>query len=120
MTTHLGGLAARLTRWFEARLDEMVPPRRSLARRYGLEVIDAEGIDRLDPAAVRVVFVCEAEDPTLVRAVSAQDDGFDATAVVEWSWVPAPLPEGASRPGRYPRRRRERLVTVTPARTSAQ
>ena len=113
MTIHPGGLATRLARWFEARLDEMVPPRRSLSRRYGLEVIDADGIDRLDPAAVRVVFVCEAEEPAWVRAVSAGDDGFDATAVVEWAWVPTAVPDGASRPGMFPRRRRVRHVTVT-------
>jgi hypothetical protein len=105
-------LAIRLTRWFEARLDEMLPPRRSLARLYGLEVIDAAGLDDLSPTAVRMVFICEAGDQCALDAMPDSDAvaGFDAAATVEFCWSPprAPVP----RPGEFGGRIRERHIRV--------
>ena len=103
-------LVRLLTVWFEARLDEMMPPRRRLARRYGLEVIDAGGIAALDPAAVRVVFLHESTDVASLRAV-CDDAGFDAIASVEWGW--AAVADGPPRPTQFPQRRWTRDVTVT-------
>ena len=105
-------LAIRLTRWFESRLDEMLPPRRSVARLYGLEVIDADGLDSLAPHAVRMVFICEAGDQYRLDAMPDADAvmGFDAEAVVEFRWVPA-CPQTA-RPGDFGGRHRERHIRV--------
>ena len=52
-------LAIHLSRWFDARLDEMIPPRGAVVQLYGLEVIDREGVNDLAPHAVRVVFLAE-------------------------------------------------------------
>ena len=74
---------ARLTRWFDHRLAETTPSGASV-QLYGLEVIDPDGIDELDPVSVRTVFVCEGGD---VRAVLDHPDAwrateFDAAALV--------------------------------------
>lgn len=104
--------ARLLTVWFEARLDEMMPPRRRLARRYGLEVIDLDGVAALDPAAVRVVFQYESTDAASLRAVVDDHTGFDATALVEWGWTA--VTDGPPRPTHFPHREWTRSVTVTP------
>jgi hypothetical protein len=106
-------LAIRLVRWFEARLDEMLPPRGSVARLYGLEVIDADGLESCAPTAVRMVFVCEAAD---VHAVESMADAtrvcdFDAAATVEYRWAPTAV--AIARPGDFGRRHRQRNVRVS-------
>ena len=111
--TSTTALADRLTRWFAARLDQVPAPRRSVARLYGLEVIDPDGIDRLDPAAVRTIFVREATDARALLATSGASAAcdFDATATVEWAWSPVAR-AGTPRPGAFGTRQRERLVRV--------
>lgn len=105
-------LAIRLVQWFEERLDEMVPPRGSVARLYGLEVVDPDGLAAAEPTAVRMVFVCEAAD---LYGLDAMPDAtrvydFDAAATVEFRWAPSPLT--MARPGDFGGRHRERNVRV--------
>ena len=100
---------ARLTRWLDHRLRETAPPS-STVQLLGLEVIDDDRIDDLDPTAVRTVFVCDGRDE---RAVLDHPDArraldFDAVAVVRHGWVLVPPP--SVRPGATPRR--ERGVTI--------
>ncbi len=105
-------LAPRLARWLEARWAEVVPPPRSTVQLYGLEIIDAAGIDVLDPCAVRTVFITEGPDECAVLACpesgSAYD--FDAAATVEHAWVPHT--SSASRPGAFAGRRRVVAIRV--------
>jgi hypothetical protein len=105
-------LAIRLVQWFEARLDEMVPPRSSVARLYGLEVLDPDGLEAAQPTAVRMVFVCEAADLWALDDMvdAARADDFDAAATVEFRWAPSPAV--MARPGDFGRRHRERNVRV--------
>ena len=51
---------------------------------YGLEVIDEDGIDALDPGAVRTTFVCGGRDEGVVfdHPDSCRVFEFDAVAVV--------------------------------------
>lgn len=106
-------LAIHLSRWFDARLDDMVPPRGSVVQLFGLEVIDREGVDSLDPQAVRVVFLGEGPDHDAVAALPAADSAreYDAAVTVEYAWVPTS--ERATRPGRFAGRQRERSVRLT-------
>jgi hypothetical protein len=110
--TDTRSLAHRLTRWFEARLDESIPPRGAVVQLYGLEVIDPDGIDTLQPGAVRAVFICEGPDEFTVLTMpgSGVACDFDAASTVEYAWVP--IRTNSSRPGRFARRRRERFVRV--------
>lgn len=76
-------LERRLTRWLQHRVRETAPPS-SAVQLFGLEVIDPDGIDALDPAAVRTIFVCDGRDE---RAAFEHPDShrafdFDAVAVV--------------------------------------
>ena len=105
-------LAIRLVQWFEERLDEMLPPRGSVARLYGLEVVDPDGLETAEPAAVRMVFVCEAADVYGLdeMADAARADEFDAAATVEFRWAPSPVI--MARPGDFAGRQRERHVRV--------
>jgi hypothetical protein len=106
-------LAIHLSRWFDARLDQMLPPRGSVVQLFGLEVIDRDGIDELDPRAVRVVFLGEGPDLAAVAALPASDTAidYDAAVTVEYSW--APSSERSMRPGRFAGRQRERSVRLT-------
>jgi hypothetical protein len=105
-------LAIRLVQWLEARLDDMVPPRGSVARMYGLEVIDPDGLGCCATNAVRMVFVCEAVDvhhlEEMPEAPRAGD--FDAIATVEYRW--APNTAAVARPADFGGRHRERNVRV--------
>lgn len=105
-------LAIRLVQWFEARLDEMMPPRRSVARLYGLEVVDPDGLEAAAPTAVRMVFVGEADDLLGLDELpdAARVDDFDAAATVEFRWAPTPV--SMARPGDFGGRHRERNVRV--------
>lgn len=106
-------LAIHLSRWFDARLDEMLPPRGSVVQLFGLEVIDRDGIDELDPQAVRVVFLGEGPDMAAVAALPTADSAmdYDAAVTVEYAWVPAN--DRSMRPGRFTGRQRERSVRLT-------
>lgn len=109
---HVDTFALRLARWFDFRLLETVPPLRSTTQLYGLEVIDPDGIDTLDPAAVRVAFITEGPDEPAVLAdpLAARADDFDAVVTVAHGWRP---PEATDpRPGAFRGRRRELLVRV--------
>ena len=79
---------------------------------YGLEVIDAQGLQSGDPLAARVSFIVEATDrESVMREPGARRaSGFDAAALVsvEWRSVATARP----RPGEYPPRRRARVVEV--------
>lgn len=76
-------LEARLGRWLDHRLRETAPPR-SAVQLYGLEVIDDDRIDELDPTAVRTVFVCDGGDEreVLDHPDSWRAFDFDAAAMV--------------------------------------
>lgn len=109
--THL--LAIHLSRWFDARLDEMVPPRGAIVQLFGLEVIDRDAMIELDPLAVRVVFLAEGPD---LRSVAGSPGGdaavvYDAAVTVEYAWVPSG--ERSLQPGRFAGRERERSVRLT-------
>jgi hypothetical protein len=104
------GLAPRLTRWLHARWAEVVPPPGAIVQLYGLEIIDRDGIDRLDPCAVRTVFIAEGPDERSLLAAPEADPAFefDAAATVEHAWVPcAP---SMVRPGTYAGR--QRVVSI--------
>ncbi len=105
-------LAPRLARWLEARWVEVVPPPRSIVQLYGLEIIDPDGIDRLDPCAVRTVFITEGPDEFAVLACpeSGPAYDFDAAATVEHAWVP--LAASSTRPGAFAGRRRVVAIRV--------
>jgi hypothetical protein len=107
-----GMLAERLTRWFEARLDETVAPRGAFAQLFGLEVVDADGIDDGRPDAVRVYFICEGPDEFSVLAApgTACVCDFDAAATVEYGWQRRR--SSAGRPGQFARKDRTRTVRV--------
>ncbi len=106
-------LAIHLSRWFDARLDEMIPPRGAIVQLYGLEVIDREGVNDLAPHAVRVVFLAEGPDMSIVAAMPGADAAqhFDAAVTVEYAWVPSS--DRNLRPGRFAGRERERSVRLT-------
>jgi hypothetical protein len=105
-------LVERLTRWMEARVADTVPPSRPVVQLYGLEVIDRDGIDTLDPTAVRTVFITDGPDEltVLTRAESVPAFDFDAAATVEHAWVPCSGP--AARPGSFVGRQRVTAVRV--------
>jgi hypothetical protein len=50
-------LAGRLGRWFEQRLGECPPAPSTVPRLYGLEIVDADGLESFSPTAVRVVYL---------------------------------------------------------------
>jgi hypothetical protein len=66
-------LADRLGRWFEQRLADCPPAPSSALRLYGLEVIDADGLDAGSPTAVRVVYLgdCAHDAVAIVRCSGA-------------------------------------------------
>jgi hypothetical protein len=64
-------LASRLGRWFEQRLVECPPAPSPTPRMYGLEIVDADGIESLSPTAVRVVYL--------------GDCAHDAVAIVQYA-----------------------------------
>jgi hypothetical protein len=74
----------RLGRWFEQRLAECPPAPSSALRLYGLEVIDADGIDSGSPSAVRVVYLgdCVHDAVAIVRCSGSTPDA-DACASVD-------------------------------------
>lgn len=76
-------LERRLTRWLQHRLRETAPPS-SPVQLFGLEVIDADRIDELDPSAVRTTFVCDGNDPQVVldHPDAWRAFEFDAVALV--------------------------------------
>jgi hypothetical protein len=96
----------------QARWAEVPPPPGAIVQLYGMEIIDSDGIDALDPCAVRTVFIAEGPDERSLLAgpsfdVAAQ---FDAAATVEHAWVPcAPI---GTRPGNYIGRRRVMSIRV--------
>jgi hypothetical protein len=68
-------LASRLGRWFEQRLAECPPPPSATLRLYGLEVMDADGIESLSPTAVRVVYLgdCVHDAVAIVQYAGSVD-----------------------------------------------
>lgn len=87
-----------------------MPPPTATVQLYGLEIIDRDGIDRLDPCAVRTVFIAEAADEAALLASPVCEAAFqfDAAATVAHAWVPsAPT---AVRPGSYAGR--QRVVSI--------
>lgn len=109
-------LAQRLARWFESRLLDTVVPSGTVTRLYGLEVIDPDGVDTLDPCAVRVVFIAEASDEHDVLALpdARRVLDFDAAATVVPGWYPAS--PSATRPSSFAGRRRGLTVRVVATR----
>ena len=103
-------LLERLTRWMEARVAETVPPACPVVQLYGLEVIDRDGLDTLDPAAVRTVFITDGPDERTVLARSGPAFDFDAAATVEHAWAPCSGPY--ARPGSFIGRQRVTAVRV--------
>jgi hypothetical protein len=103
-------LAERLTRWMEARVAETVPPARPVVQLFGLEVIDRDGLDVLDPTAVRTVFITDGPDELTVLARSGPAFDFDAAVTVEHAWVPCG--GSAPRPGSFVGRQRVTAVRV--------
>ena len=99
-------IALRLARWFDERLSDTDVQPTSMARLYGLEVLD------LEPLHVRTVFVAEARSMAAVLEHPSVTEGFsfDAAAIVEFPWLRAETM--AARPGEYGRRERGRLVRV--------
>lgn len=100
-----------LTRWLHHRVRETAPPS-SPVQLFGLEVIDPDGIDALEPLSVRTVFVCDGQD---TRAVLGHPDAwrafdFDAVALVRHGW--SVVPTASVRPGVAPRRQRGVVVDV--------
>jgi hypothetical protein len=65
-------LADRLGRWFEQRLADCPPSPSPSLRLYGLEVVDAEGLDSFAPNAVRVVYLgdCAHDAVAIVRSTA--------------------------------------------------
>jgi hypothetical protein len=108
----IGTLTDRLTRWFEARLDETVAPRGTFAQLFGLEIIDPDGIDTGSPDAVRVYFICEGADEwsVLTAAGSGGACDFDAAATVEYGW--GRRRTDTTRPGQFAGKDRTRSVRV--------
>lgn len=111
-------LPFRLARWFEARLHQTIDFADSVhgCHLYGIEVLDADGLESDRPAAARVCFIADADDfDTLVcHPDAARVIDFDAIALVtcEWRTVQPPDPR---RPRQYPVRRRARVVEVRDA-----
>jgi hypothetical protein len=105
-------LALRLTRWFESRLRETVPPPCTTTQLYGLEVVDLDGVDTLDPSAVRVAFIAEGDDETtvLTHPSSRRAFDFDAAVTVVQAWRLTATSE--PRPGSFRGRQRELVVRV--------
>ncbi len=105
-------LAPRLARWMEARWRDVPPLPRATVQLYGLEVIDPDGIDRLDPGAVRAVFITDGPDESTVLACPASGPAFDfdAAATVEHGWLPRATAD--PRPGSFSGRRRTVTVRV--------
>jgi hypothetical protein len=96
----------------EARWHDAPPLPRATVQLYGLEVIDPDGIDRLDPCAVRTVFITEGPDEgaLLARPECGPAFEFDAAATVEHGW--APFNAAEPRPGSFTARRRMLTVRV--------
>jgi len=96
----------------EARWSDAPPLSRATVQLYGLEVIDPDGIDRLDPGAVRTVFIAEGPDErsVLARPECGPAFEFDAAATVEHGWVPMQANE--PRPGSFASRQRTLTVRV--------
>ena len=69
-------LASRLSRWFEQRLADCPPAPSPAPLMYGLEIIDADGLERLSPTAARVVFLgdCSHDAVAIVRCDSVDGD----------------------------------------------
>ena len=105
-------LTERLTHWFEVRLDETVVPRGTFAQLFGLEIVDADGLDAGSPDAVRVYFICEGPDEFSVLAApgTACVCDFDAAATVEYGWERRR--STTLRPGQFAGKDRTRTVRV--------
>jgi len=85
-------------------------PHNALARLYAVEVLDPEGLDRLEPAAARVRYVGEAVSLAgLLPADGLGEFDDDAAVVVTTRWVPAAADQ-PPRPGQFSPRRRARVV----------
>ena len=93
--------------WFEARLHEAYVPHNALARLYAVEVLDPEGLDRLEPGAARVRYLGDALTPLELLPSEPFDD--DAAVVVTTRWVPAAA-DAPPKPGQFVARRRARVV----------
>lgn len=105
--------------WFEARLHEAYVPHTALTRLYAVEVLDPEGLDRLEPTAARSRYVGEAPSATellSIQDLAALDD--DAAVLVTTRWVAVPG-EAPVRPGQFMARRRARVVHVVTDRGGA-
>lgn len=106
-------VAQRLAAWFDARLEETAVVPTGTVRLYGLEVLDPDGLGRLDPTAARVVYLAEAVDECTLYALpeARRLADFDAGATLQHVWVP--VTEDSPRPGSFAHRRRARVVFVT-------
>jgi hypothetical protein len=102
-----------LARWLDERLHETVGFRIHGCRLYGLELIDAAGLEHGEPLAARATFLAEADDREGVLALPAARGAlaFDAVAlaVVEWR---ASAGAAAARPGGFAPRCRVRSVEL--------
>ena len=86
------------------------------ARLYGINIVDAAGIDENSDGALRISFLAEHGDvyELLESRGSAIARMFDAAAVLTCGWA-APVDDGGDDdvpPSVHPRRRRVRLVVV--------
>ena len=89
------------------------------ARLYGISIVDAEGVAKMDNGALRITFLAEHGDvyELLESPTSAIVRMFDAAVVLTCGWA-APLnedddeDESSVAPSKHPKRRRVRLVVV--------
>lgn len=89
------------------------------ARLYGISIVDAEGVAKMDNGALRITFLAEHGDvyELLESPTSAIVRMFDAAVVLTCGWA-APLnedddeDESSVAPSQHPKRRRVRLVVV--------
>ena len=102
-----------LARWLDERLHESVGFRIRGCRLYGLELIDAAGLEHGEPLAARATFLAEADDRDAVLALPEARRAvvFDAVAlaVVEWR---AAAGVATARPGEFAARRKVRAVEL--------
>ena len=99
-----------LARWIDSRLHDSVGFALTDHRLYGLEVIDGSSLADGDPLAARMSFIAAAEDQQhlLAHPEAQRVAGFDGAAFVWTEW--RTVADGPLRPGRYPVRRRARMV----------